>query len=1426
MALYLLKFFPSILLLLFYNYSGTAHALLQNQRPYCSVNTSDTDTTFKNNLHNLLMSITTGAQSNGGYFNDTVGTSADQIYGLGMCYADGVLTECNSCLSTIASKITNDCPDSKDAGTWLESGPCVIRYSNENFFSVANTTSYYIYSSENYTNHELFGNARNTLFKTLIAKTNVSANMVASGQQSVNGIDKLYGMLQCTRDLNHQECYKCLGSLISDLQPPSLLAYTVGLRYFGFSCFVYYEMFPIMKTSEGVAFGTSPAPENAVPVTEPGTGKKFPKQSHTIVIVAVVGGVASLLVVITIYIWFQRRWSLSGGFKLFFKELQEVAASEFLIYDFTTIRNATNNFSDKNKLGMGGFGPVFKGKLPNGQEIAIKRLSTSSSQGATEFKTEVELLVRLRHNNLVQLLGCCISKDERMLCYEYLPNKSLDKILFGSDDIKCKELEWSRRYRIIKGTCRGLHYLHEESPLKIVHRDFKASNILLDRDMNPKIADFGLAKLFDRDQTQTVTAHLAGTFGYIAPECSMRGTFSAKSDTYSFGILVLEIVTGRKNSSFPGSMYMSGLTNHVWKNWSEGEVLELKDPTLDKECIEEVTKCIHIALLCLQTNPSNRPNMEMVTNMLNSSSIASLPPLPHPRSIWGADVSMFEDDENVVTNLSGWETVYTVVGDETEENSFLYSSFGLMGIGSGLDLMGTSMRRDSRLEAGNAVSMRPQNRVRRIQCDTGFDRYVCRADVAICKTLDNTGFFGFVTCLTSDSLITISLLCSCLALGEPNSQKMALCLLKFFPSILLLIFYNYSGTAHARLQNQRPYCSVNTSDTDTTFKNNLHSLLMSITTSAQSNSGYFNDTVGSSADQIYGLGMCYASGNLTECNSCLSTVASKLTNDCPDSKDAGTWLESGPCVIRYSNENFFGVANTSSYYIYSSENYTDRELFGNARNTLFNALIAKTNVSANMVASGQQSVNGIDKLYGMLQCTRDLNNQECYKCLSSLISDLQPPSLLAYTVGLRYFGFSCFVHYEMFPIMKTAEGTGKKFLTKSHTIVVVAVVGGVASLLVVITIYIWFQRKWSLSGGFKLFLKELQEVAASEFLIYDFTTIRNATNNFSDKNKLGMGGFGPVFKGKLPNGQEIAIKRLSTSSSQGATEFKTEVELLVRLRHNNLVQLLGCCISKDERMLCYEYLPNKSLDKILFGSNDIKCKELEWSRRYRIIKGTCRGLHYLHEESPLKIVHRDFKASNILLDRDMNPKIADFGIAKLFDRDQTQTVTAHLAGTFGYIAPECSMRGTFSAKSDTYSFGILVLEIVTGRKNSSFPGSMYMSGLTNHVWKNWCEGKVEELKDPTLDKECIEEVTKCIHIALLCLQTNPSNRPNMETVANMLNSSSIASLPPLPHPRSIWGADVSMFEDDENVVTDLSSRETISTVVGDETEDNSFLHSF
>lgn len=221
-------------------------------------------------------------------------------------------------------------------------------------------------------------------------------------------------------------------------------------------------------------------------------------------------------------------------------------SSESLLYDLSTLQAATDNFSEDNKLGEGGFGPVYKGILHDGQEIAVKRLSTTSQQGHLEMKNEVVFLAKLQHKNLVRLLGCCIDGDEKLLVYEFLSNKSLDKILF--DPGRQQELSWGNRHKIIQGICRGLLYLHEDSRLTIIHRDLKASNILLDPDMNPKISDFGLAKLFTVDASVGNTSRIAGTYGYMAPEYALHGIFSAKSDVFSYGVLVLEVVTGRRNA--------------------------------------------------------------------------------------------------------------------------------------------------------------------------------------------------------------------------------------------------------------------------------------------------------------------------------------------------------------------------------------------------------------------------------------------------------------------------------------------------------------------------------------------------------------------------------------------------------------------------------------------------------------------------------------------------------------------------------------------------------------------------------------------------------------------------------------------------------------------------------------------------------------
>ncbi|KAL5581844.1 hypothetical protein UlMin_014286 [Ulmus minor] len=323
----------------------------------------------------------------------------------------------------------------------------------------------------------------------------------------------------------------------------------------------------------------------------------------------------------------------------------------FVVLD--SIRAATDDFSEANKLGRGGFGPVYKGKFPGGKEIAIKRLSSCSGQGLKEFKNEVLLIAKLQHRNLVRLLGYCVEGDEKMLLYEYMPNKSLDLFLFDGAVL----LDWKTKFNIILGIARGLVYLHHDSRLRIIHRDLKTSNILLDKDMNPKISDFGLARIFEGKQTEASTRRVVGTYGYMSPEYAIEGFFSIKSDVFSFGVVVLEIISGKRNTGFyqseealsllgyvsitaicifqfVSSIYenLNGLCNgfQAWKLWKENRALELMEATLHETCNENTfLKCFNLGLLCVQEEPSDRPTMSDVVVMLGSeTAILPMPKKP------------------------------------------------------------------------------------------------------------------------------------------------------------------------------------------------------------------------------------------------------------------------------------------------------------------------------------------------------------------------------------------------------------------------------------------------------------------------------------------------------------------------------------------------------------------------------------------------------------------------------------------------------------------------------------------------------------------------------------------------------------------------------------------------------------------------------
>uniref|UniRef100_A0A0E0RAL3 non-specific serine/threonine protein kinase n=1 Tax=Oryza rufipogon TaxID=4529 RepID=A0A0E0RAL3_ORYRU len=603
---------------------------------------------YESNLERLIAGLAKNASTPSLFGKGAAGAAPDTVYGVALCRGDlPNASACGDCVAGASRVARRACPLAEDVVVADDAG-CQLRFSghdilNRSSNSTTTTTNaddaMVLMNTENITQPMLPGwdpgNADSVaiitnIIKVLVQETARTAaynssppppattTYYATGRMDVSAtFPTLYSMAQCTPDLRPGGCWRCLQS-INDMTT-RYFAGRRGGRILGLWCNFRYETYPFYKGQPMRRIGSSGADAVAPAVaanavaSPPGEKHKRRRRRSKVMAMATIFPLLGSFCCVIFCFGLVRRYkkgevSLQGDMNMQTDEEalawgREACSSEFTSFKLSQVLDATNNFSEDNKLGKGGFGPVYKGQFSDGSEIAVKRLVAShSGQGFTEFRNEIQLIAKLQHTNLVKLLGCCYQGEEKILIYEYLPNKSLDFFIF--DERRRVTLNWNNRLAIIEGIAHGLLYLHKHSRLRVIHRDLKASNILLDCEMNPKISDFGLARIFSSNDKEENTKRIVGTYGYMAPEYASEGLFSIKSDVFSFGVLILEIVSGKRNSGFHQC----------------GDLFTL---------LGYMMRCINIALLCVQENAADRPTMSDVVVMLSSENM-TLPKPNHP----------------------------------------------------------------------------------------------------------------------------------------------------------------------------------------------------------------------------------------------------------------------------------------------------------------------------------------------------------------------------------------------------------------------------------------------------------------------------------------------------------------------------------------------------------------------------------------------------------------------------------------------------------------------------------------------------------------------------------------------------------------------------------------------------------------------------
>ncbi|XP_024982438.1 putative receptor-like protein kinase At4g00960 [Cynara cardunculus var. scolymus] len=652
-------------------YLINVHVKAQPEYLYHICRNATTYTPNSSYARNLDATISSLSNTNSGYgfFNSSEGQRPDTANAISLCRADVDQVLCRRCLNESIVQLRQSCPNQREAITYYDI--CLLKYSNATILGNYDTNKdvVYMWNVNNASDKEVFTWALLPLMRKLSGEAAAGDSLLKFAIGNTTGPDfaTIYGLVQCIPNLSRYQCLDCLDSAIYQIQ--SCCDRTIGGRVLTANCNFRFETYEfgintsLIPSPPSPPLSSSPPPPppppqvlQPSPQVPPTPGKDASKAQRMAIIISII--LVILVISIVMFIIWRRKKSLAGKLK---SEIMDISIVESLHYDFYAIKAATNDFSEKNKLGQGGFGPVYKGELPNGQAIAVKRLLRDSGQGEQEFKNEVLLVAKLQHRNLVRLIGFTLEAAERLLIYEFVPNASLDQFIF--DPTKRLLLDWDTRYKILGGVARGLLYLHEDSRLRIIHRDLKAANVLLDSNMNPKIADFGMARLFNHEEIEGNTNRIVGTFGYMSPEYALHGQFSTKSDVFSFGVLVLEMVSGQRNQRFRNGQCDEGLLTYAWKSLQDETTSSMIDPALKATMgsLQQIVRTIHIGLLCVQNNVVDRPTMAEVVLMLKSFSLAL--PIPFEPAFF-----MHSSGDAQMTNLVEYDNFGNIKGSQLSVN--------------------------------------------------------------------------------------------------------------------------------------------------------------------------------------------------------------------------------------------------------------------------------------------------------------------------------------------------------------------------------------------------------------------------------------------------------------------------------------------------------------------------------------------------------------------------------------------------------------------------------------------------------------------------------------------------------------------------------------------------------------------------------------